>query len=78
MKKIIIILSVALFSCLFSYAQVNNPEKVTKRINTYLSELETVGFSGTVLVELNGNKVISKGYGYRCPVSQRYCFQYQV
>lgn len=47
-----------------SFGQVKNSTKKTKRINTYLTELEKVGFSGTVLVELNGNKVISKGYGF--------------
>ncbi|MFI5218558.1 MAG: serine hydrolase [Bacteroidia bacterium] len=35
-----------------------------KGIETYLDTIEKVGFSGTVLVELNGKKVISKGYGF--------------
>lgn len=35
-----------------------------KRIYNYLSELENVGFNGSVLVEINGEKVISKGYGF--------------
>jgi CubicO group peptidase (beta-lactamase class C family) len=64
MKKYSIIFIVAFFSSFLSCAQIKNTIEVTKRINTYLSELETVGFSGTVLVELNGNKVISKGYGF--------------
>lgn len=65
MKKYIIIFINALFFSFLSYSQVKNTIEVTNRINTYLSELETVGFSGSVLVELNGNKLISKGYGFR-------------
>lgn len=65
MKKLKILIIAALFCNLFSCAQIKNTKEVTNRINTYLSELETVGFSGSVLVELNGNKVISKGYGFR-------------
>ncbi|MCF6280401.1 MAG: serine hydrolase [Flavobacteriaceae bacterium] len=64
MKKYKITFITALLFSFLSCAQVKNTTEVTNRINTYLSELETVGFSGTVLVELNGNKVISKGYGY--------------
>ena len=61
MKKLKILIIAALFCNLFSCAQIKNTTEVTNRINTYLSELETVGFSGSVLVELNGNKVISQG-----------------
>ncbi len=35
-----------------------------KRIESYLSKLEKAGFHGSVLVELGGEKRISKGYGY--------------
>ena len=35
-----------------------------KRIENYLSELEQAGFYGSVLVEINNKKVISKGYGF--------------
>ncbi len=49
-----------LFSYTISFSQQKN-----KRIETYLTELEKVGFSGTVLVELDGKKIISKGYGFR-------------
>lgn len=64
MKKISIILIINLLFCLTTFGQVKNSAKTTKQINTYLTELEKVGFSGTVLVEINGNKVISKGYGF--------------
>lgn len=36
----------------------------TEKLKEYLLELEKVGFYGAVLVEINGEKVISKGYGY--------------
>lgn len=61
--------SIAILMTLFfyttSFAQLKNVSEKTKQIETYLSEFEKLGFSGTVLVELNGNKVISKGYGFR-------------
>jgi CubicO group peptidase (beta-lactamase class C family) len=45
------------------------PERSTdpsvERIESYLSSIEHAGFSGSVLVELNGEKVISAGYGFR-------------
>jgi len=47
------------------FAQVDHTANTTRRIEGYLSELEKVGFSGAVLLEINGKNVISKGYGYR-------------
>jgi CubicO group peptidase (beta-lactamase class C family) len=64
MKKKITFTVMIILCYTISFGQVKNSTKKTKRINTYLTELEKVGFSGTVLVELNGNKVISKGYGF--------------
>jgi len=60
MKKISIIIIMTLFFYTISFSQ----QKDT-RIETYLAELEKVGFSGTVLVALDGKKIISKGYGFR-------------
>ena len=51
-----------------SFSQKKNREqsgKTIKKIETYLNEIEKVGFNGTVLVELSGEKIISKGYGLR-------------
>lgn len=45
--------------------QSRNNRDAVKRIETYLSAMEKVGFTGAVLVELPGQKVFSKGYGYR-------------
>lgn len=42
----------------FSQGRVN-------KIEAYLTEMEKAGFFGTVLVELDGRKVLSKGYGFR-------------
>ena len=39
--------------------------RTVHRIENYLNELEKVGFSGSVLVELNRKKATSKGNGYR-------------
>ena len=64
MTKILTAFTVVILCFFHSFAQTGNDTKTTKQINTYLTELEKVGFSGAVLVELNGNKVISKGYGF--------------
>lgn len=63
-NKIYVILILNLLFYFTTFGQVKNSTKTTKQINTYLTELEKVGFSGTVLVEINGKKVISKGYGF--------------
>ncbi len=44
--------------------QVNEENAVIQRINSYLSKLEKIGFDGSVLVEINGEKKISNGFGY--------------
>ena len=46
------------------FGQIGNISKTTKRMNNYLTELEKIGFSGTVHVVLNGKPVISKGFGF--------------
>jgi CubicO group peptidase (beta-lactamase class C family) len=64
MKKITVTFIINLFFCFATFAQVEKEDKTTNQLKTYLAELEKVGFFGTVLVEINGNKVISKGYGF--------------
>ncbi|MBK9254989.1 MAG: serine hydrolase [Saprospiraceae bacterium] len=44
--------------------QKTKENDISKILDEYLSELENVGLYGSVLVELNGEKVISKGYGF--------------
>lgn len=61
-----IILSLLLFcNSIFSQTISISEAKNIKKIETYLGKLEKVGFSGSLLVEQNGQKLISKGYGFR-------------
>lgn len=46
-------------------AQTPDTKRTAARISDYLNNLEAVGFTGSVLVELNGKKAISRGYGFR-------------
>ena len=59
MLKYITALSILLLSITVSHAQ--NPEK---KIEAYLTNLEKIGYSGTVLVAFNGKPAISRGYGF--------------
>jgi CubicO group peptidase (beta-lactamase class C family) len=54
-----------IFSTGACIGQVPDAKKTTARVSAYLNELEAVGFTGSVLVELNGRKAISQGYGFR-------------
>src|SRR5262249_29976155 len=47
------------------FGQVPDAKKTTARVSAYLNKLEAVGFTGSVLVEMNGRRVISHGYGFR-------------
>jgi CubicO group peptidase (beta-lactamase class C family) len=46
------------------WGQTIKEEETFNRVDSYLSELEKVGFYGSVLVELNDGQIISKGYGF--------------
>ncbi|HNP94086.1 MAG TPA: serine hydrolase [Cyclobacteriaceae bacterium] len=50
---------------LVNCGQTVGENETAKRIAGYLSKLESVGFYGSVLVELNGELILSKGYGFR-------------
>ena len=65
MARILLTFALTILLALQMFAQVDSAAQTVKRIETYLAELEQVGFSGAVLVEINGEQVISKGYGYR-------------
>lgn len=57
-----------LFICGAGFSQtmkVAPAAKTVKRIESYLNKVESVGFSGVVLVEMNNRKVVSKGYGFK-------------
>ena len=64
MKRLFSTLITTLLFCFLAFGQVENNMKTTRQMKAYLSELEKIGFSGSVLVEINGKEVISKGYGF--------------
>ncbi len=64
MKKSIITFLFLLIYFTTAQTQKNHSD-ITGTINTYLSELESAGFSGSVLIEIDGSVVLSKGYGFR-------------
>src|SRR5215510_3925439 len=50
-----------------SFAQkpkVPSTQASSKKVEAYLEKLEKIGYSGSALIALNGQPVISKGYGY--------------
>ena len=64
MNKYFASLAFALLIALSAFAQYKDVAATTKQIESYLDQMEKVGFSGSVLVDINGQKIISKGYGY--------------
>ena len=71
MKQILMTLFTLILSVSISSGQTINENENILRIDNYLSELEKVGFYGSVLVELNDEKAISKGYGFSDKESNR-------
>lgn len=45
-------------------SQKQSESATSERIKDYLSKLETVGFSGSVLVGIDGETIVSGGYGF--------------
>ena len=64
MKQLLTTLFILIVLVSKTYGQSNKENETIQQIKTYLLELEKVGFNGSVLVELNGNKVISEAYGF--------------
>src|SRR5690554_98485 len=64
MKQILATIFIILLFVTATYGQAAKENETIEQISTYLSELEKVGFNGSVLVGLNNRKVISKGYGF--------------
>src|SRR5688572_33089933 len=55
-----------LIACPF-FAQNTAPPstpQAAKKIEQYLERMDKIGYSGSVLVALNGKPVISRGYGF--------------
>lgn len=64
MKQVFIICLTLIVFVTTTYGQNRNREQTIQRIETYLSKLGKAGFDGSVVVEENGEKCISKGFGY--------------
>ncbi|CAM4081114.1 serine hydrolase domain-containing protein [Gillisia hiemivivida] len=64
MKQILTTLFTLILFVSTTCGQTKEENETIQQITTYLSELEKVGFNGSVLVELNGKQVISEGYGF--------------
>ena len=44
---------------------VRTTPKTVRKIEDYLGKLDKIGYSGSVLIALNGKPVLSRGYGFR-------------
>jgi CubicO group peptidase (beta-lactamase class C family) len=64
MKHLLTTLLALMLTIQVNFGQTTKDKETYKRIDNYLAELEHVGFYGSVLVEIKGKKVISKGYGF--------------
>lgn len=62
----ILLLTFAVFSFGQNTGWQTTPKTVNK-IDNYLEKLNEIGYSGSILVSVNGKPVISKGYGYSDP-----------
>ena len=58
----ILLLTVAVVSFAQNFAPAT--AKNVKKVEDYLGKMEKIGYSGSVLIALNGKPVISRGYGY--------------
>ncbi|WP_298903873.1 serine hydrolase [uncultured Psychroserpens sp.] len=62
--KSILKLTVILFLCLSCQAQSETKQNLQKRVTSYLKQLESDQFSGSVLVAHKGEIITSDGYGF--------------
>lgn len=65
-KKFLIVFLVFLFSFVSLKGQKisETQTKTIARVENYLARMEKHGFSGSVLVEIDGKKILSRGYGF--------------
>jgi CubicO group peptidase (beta-lactamase class C family) len=67
-----VILLLLIFKAVACIGQVPDAKETTARVSAYLNKLEAVGFTGSVLVEIDGRKAVSRGYGFRnAPAKQK-------
>lgn len=64
MKRILLFLFILVVLVNTTRGQNPSAVEMKQRIESYLSALETVGFHGSVLVALQGEVLLSKGYGF--------------
>ena len=64
MKHLLIAIFALTFLLLSNCGQLKKEDKTFEKVEQYVSKLEKVGFYGSVLVEIKGERIISKGYGY--------------
>lgn len=64
MKRILLILIALTSFILTNCGQTKKANEISTKIDNYLFELEGVGLNGSVLVFINGEPIISKGYGF--------------
>ncbi len=65
MRFVLLSVAVPLLCCIVSCGTPEKSDPVVARMENYLNAMERIGFSGAVLVELDGKPVLSRGYGYR-------------
>jgi CubicO group peptidase (beta-lactamase class C family) len=65
MAKKILAAFIAIFLFLECCGRIQKDNEITQRMEKYLTEMENAGFFGSVLVALNGEKIVSRGYGFR-------------
>lgn len=58
-----IFIGITLISCGLDNKKTNEKKTVAEKVNSYLNKLEKTGFSGTILIDYKGEKLLSKGYG---------------
>ncbi len=64
MYKLSLVLVFSVLSCQLLLCQTTQEKELTHEIESFMSTAEKEGFSGTVLLGLNGRKIWSGGYGY--------------
>ena len=64
MKHIAVLIITLTFLTFTGCGQRHNESETSKRIEDYMTKLEAVGFHGSVLVGLNGERIVSNGYGF--------------
>ncbi len=65
MSKLLATIALFALLCHSGLGQPHSDSRTIKRIESYLDKMESLGFSGSILVGLPDGNVLSSGYGYR-------------